>query len=185
MEATISTAATSTVTSRSMLFQALYEEAFPGVAAFVSRMGGSFHDAKDVFQDALVIYHEQSLRDGFEVHTVPAAYVLGIAKHLWLRHHHNDVNKVSLDNLERSIVISEEFFPTPAEHRIVTLLERVGNRCMNLLRAFYYNRQSLQDIAHNGGYASIRSATVQKFKCLEKVRAFVKQKAMQYDDFME
>jgi len=44
---------------------------------------------------------------------------------------------------------------------------------------------SLQEIADEYGYSGVRSATVQKFKCLEKVRESVKEKSLVYDDFME
>ncbi|WP_246230140.1 RNA polymerase sigma factor [Mucilaginibacter humi] len=37
---------------RQQLFINLYKKAFPIVAKYVSRMGGSFDEAKDVFQDA-------------------------------------------------------------------------------------------------------------------------------------
>jgi hypothetical protein len=42
----------------------------------------------------------------------------------------------------------------------------------------------LNEIADAYGYSGVRSATVQKFKCLEKVRETIKQKALTYDDFM-
>ena len=37
---------------REELFISLYKKAFPLVARYVSKMGGSFDEAKDVFQDA-------------------------------------------------------------------------------------------------------------------------------------
>lgn len=45
---------------------------------------------------------------------------------------------------------------------------------MQLLIAFYYDGLSMQDMARRFGFSGTRSATVQKHKCLEKVRAEVK-----------
>jgi DNA-directed RNA polymerase specialized sigma24 family protein len=45
--------------SREALFMKLYQEAFPLVARHVSKMGGSFDEAKDIFQNALVVYYEK------------------------------------------------------------------------------------------------------------------------------
>jgi hypothetical protein len=56
---------------------------------------------------------------------------------------------------------------------------------MELLSAFYYEKEDLQKLAQRFGFSGTRSATVQKFKCLEKVRETVKQKSLQYEDFME
>jgi hypothetical protein len=38
---------------------------------------------------------------------------------------------------------------------------------------FYYFGQQLEQIAADHGYRTIRSATVQKFKCLERLRKAV------------
>ena len=56
---------------------------------------------------------------------------------------------------------------------------------MKLLKGFYYDQLPLTDIATAFGFSGVRSATVQKYKCLEKVRETIKQKALQYEDFME
>jgi len=55
---------------------------------------------------------------------------------------------------------------------------------MDLLRSFYYDELPLNDIAETYGFSGIRSATVQKYKCLEKVRETVKEKALTYEDFL-
>jgi hypothetical protein len=41
------------------------------------------------------------------------------------------------------------------------------------------------DIAGRFGFSGERSATVQKFKCLEKVRDTIKSKSLSYEDFVE
>jgi hypothetical protein len=40
-------------------------------------------------------------------------------------------------------------------------------------------------VAQLFGFSGERSATVQKYKCIEKVRETVKQKALTYEDFLE
>ncbi len=49
----------STVELRETFFMALYKKAFLPVSRYVARMGGSFEEAQDIFQDALVIYYEK------------------------------------------------------------------------------------------------------------------------------
>jgi DNA-directed RNA polymerase specialized sigma24 family protein len=171
--------------SREKLFKALYIKAFPLVAAFVSRKNGSFHEAKDIFQDALVIFHEKLTAERRLTIVSDEAYVLGIAKHLWLRKFKHDKSQVSLDDFELAITLPEDYFPTVQTNKLLAFLERAGNKCLELLRAFYYDKQNMTQITHQFGFASERSATVQKFKCLEKVRDVVKEKAMTYEDFTE
>src|SRR6185312_16771970 len=95
----------STAEAREMLFIALYKSAFPTVARYVSKMGGTFDEAKDIFQDALVIYYEKSVECSFELKTNEKAYILGIAKHLWFKQHRDNSKLTPINGLD---VESEE-----------------------------------------------------------------------------
>jgi RNA polymerase sigma factor (sigma-70 family) len=163
---------------------AFYEQTFPLVARFVSKMGGSFADAKDIFHDALVIFYEKKVNGTLAMALTAEAYILGIAKHLWLRKFRQDKGRFSFDAEERDISLPPDDFGE-ADNRLLALLERSGRRCLELLQAFYYQKLGLPDIAQAFGYQTVRSATVQKYKCLEKVRAQVKQKAIRYEDLVE
>ena len=166
---------------REKLFINLYKSAFPIVARYVSKMGGSFDEAKDIFQDALVIYYEKSVENNFELKTTEKAYLLGIAKHLWLKKHRDNSKHVPIDGFD-----IENAGPTQAfDLKILNFLQTAGKKCMDLLRAFYYDQLPLSDAATLFGFSGVRSATVQKYKCLEKVRETVKEKALTYEDFLD
>lgn len=163
----------------------LYKRAFPRVASFVSHMNGTFDDAKDVFHDALVIYFETLLQKGLEIHTTEEAYILGIAKHIWIwKHNHTRVN-VSLNEMENKIAIPDDYFPSVESKRLLRFLENAGKKCMDLLRTFYYERLSIKKLASALGYLNEHSASVQKYKCIEKIRETIKQKSLSYEDFIE
>ena len=170
---------------REKAFEEWYEMAFPLVARFVHKMNGTFQDAKDVFQDALILFYEKTLEQEFQVQSTEEAYILGIAKHLWLRKYHKDKHSVSLDNFEASISVPQVSAEDINSLRLLRILEKSGQKCMELLRTFYYETLSLGEIASQYGYQNVRSATVQKYKCLEKVRNTVKEKSLRYEDFME
>ena len=167
---------------REELFIKLYKKAFPAVASYISRRGGSFDEAKDVFQDALVIYYEKTVTGNFNPESNETAYLTGIAKYLWLKRYRENDHNISLENIDVSLNTDEDI---PSTKRLLYFLEKAGHKCMELLKSFYYDQQPLNDIAAGFGFSSIRSATVQKYKCLEKVRETIKQKALQYEDFME
>ena len=116
----------------------IYERTFPRVAAFVSHMGGSFGDAKDIFHDALVIYFELSSdHHQIAIQITEESYILGIAKHLWIRKYKRDKNNISLSEIEKEINLPEDYFPTIENKRLLRFLESAGRKCMDLLRAFY------------------------------------------------
>jgi DNA-directed RNA polymerase specialized sigma24 family protein len=166
------------------MFEALYEQAFPAVARFVNSRKGTLDDAFDIFHDALVIFHEKA-EGGFTAATSAEAYVLGIAKHLWLHRFSRERRSVSLDDAEKTMTLPDDYFPKVNDIRLLRFLETAGKRCLELLHAFYYEKRSMDAIAEAFGFSTSRSATVQKFKCIEKVRHTIHEKALQYEDFLE
>jgi DNA-directed RNA polymerase specialized sigma24 family protein len=170
--------------SREKFFEALYETTFPAFARFAARMNASFEDAKDIFHDALIIYYEKSMDADFVPQTKPEAYILGIAKHLWIRKFKDDAYRISLDSLESRIIPPEDYFPTVNETRLLGFLELSGKKCLDLLRKFYYEKIALKHIAAALGYSSVHSATVQKFKCIGKIREAIKSHSANYEDFV-
>jgi len=166
------------------MFETLYERAFPAVARFVSARKGTLDDAFDIFHDALVIFYEKT-ESGFAATTTAEAYVLGIAKHLWLHRYARERQSVSLDDAEKAIALPDDYFPKVNDVRLLRILESAGKRCLELLHAFYYQRQTMDEIAGTFGFNSGRSATAQKFKCMEKVRHTIHEKSLQYEDFLE
>jgi len=175
MEQDLSTA------NRQALFLRLYQEAFPAVAHYVSKTGGTFEAAKDVFQDALVIYYEKTREAHFAIEN-EKAYLLGIARNTWLTKRQPTGLDINLSTTRH--LVAEETVEV-SENRVLMFLERSGKKCMELLQAVYYEKLPMKTIATRFGFSGERSATVQKHKCLEKVRESVKEKSLQYEDFYE
>jgi DNA-directed RNA polymerase specialized sigma24 family protein len=167
---------------RALLFEQLYEETFPSVARFVANRGGTFDDAKDIFQDALVILYEKYAFEKDVVFESPERYLIGIAKHLWIRKFNSDHKTVGLDELEKNISIPGDYYES-GENRLTSLLELTGRKCLQLLRAFYYDNLSLEQVKIFFGFSTTHSASVQKFKCIEKMRNIIQEKSMGYEDF--
>jgi DNA-directed RNA polymerase specialized sigma24 family protein len=169
---------------RKALFMELYQKAFPLVARYVSHMGGSFDEAKDIFQDALVIYYEKLAGGPVKLQHSEKAYLLGIAKHLWSRKNKNNQRHTALDDSLNDMA-TEEMAPSSSSEKLMQLLHTAGQKCMELLQAFYYDKLPLSKIAGTFGFSGVRSATVQKYKCLEKIRDTIKEKSLTYEDFLE
>lgn len=169
--------------SLDILFRQLYQDVFPSVARYIAKRGGTMENAQDVFQDALIVYYEQVLCLNKIVHKRPKAYLFGIVKHLWIHQLKLGINYEAIDQeLER---FADEQYMQPDEHQLMHFLMNAGEKCLHLLKSFYYDKLSMSKLASQFGFSSERSATVQKFKCLEKVRGFVKEKQLQYEDFIE
>ncbi|MGY3088442.1 RNA polymerase sigma factor (sigma-70 family) [Hymenobacter sp. UYAg731] len=162
------------LTDREQALTQLYRRAFPLVRRHVSRHGGSVQDAQDIFHDALVILYEQAVGGTLVLTAAPSTYLVGISRNLW---HHEQRRRARLPHEalpDELNTMAEE--PTEAEPAFAVLdyVARLGEKCRNVLLAFYYFQQPLTQIAEANGYRSVRSATVQKFKCLERLRESVR-----------
>lgn len=174
---------------REAKFLSLYLESFPAIARYISKMGGSFEEAKDVFQDALVIYFEKTQFNKPVLRQGEKAYLFGIARYLWNKHYKENSKTIPFDRpgneFDEETDLADSPYKEVSAPRLLNLLSKAGEKCMQLLSAFYYENLDMETLAKRFGFSGARSATAQKFKCLEKVKETVKEKALQYEDIIE
>ena len=173
------------------IFAALYEASFPVVARYIALRGGTLAEAEDVFQDTLLIYYEKTRDGSFHVERGEKEYIFGVARYLWAKRYRENERHTPLDEM---VAAYERQTPEPqwkeweepqiAHHRIVRVLQAAGQKCMRLLTAFYYEKLDMDSLAERFGFSGRRSATAQKFKCLQKVKKLVKEESLQYEDFL-
>lgn len=140
------------------------------------RRGGTAEDAQDVFHDALVILYEQAVGSQLMLTAAPGTYLVGIARNLW-RHELRRRARLPQDALpDAPGYLAAEAAPATEETAFAVLdyVEQLGAKCKSILLAFYYFQQPLTQIAADHDYRSVRSATVQKFKYLERLRQSVR-----------
>jgi len=132
-----------------------------------------------VFQEALVVLYERAVGGTLDLTAPASAYLLGTARHLW---QHEQRRRARLptaplpdNDLPGHAAEDPAAEPAgPGPEDLLAYVAQLGTRCRDLLLAFYYFEQPLAQIAHAFAYRSVRSATVQKFKCLERLRYAVR-----------
>ena len=154
-----------------LAFTQLYRQ-LPDVMTMVRTHGGSRTEARDLFQDALVIIHEKAQDPAWMFTGSLAAYLYGICRNLWLAElramgraeKHIDALAAQPDNEQ----------PTTDNEPLTQLAERafaaLGEKCRELLTRFYLNNEPLAAIAEAFGYAGEGAAKTRKYKCLEQAR---------------
>lgn len=178
---TLTEAPVASYATKETLFTRLYLQAFPAVARFISRQGGTLEEAQDIFQEALLVYYEKVAVNQFEPSSSHQAYMLGIARNLWLKEQEKIVRTEPISNADVAEVPTSQ----PVSEKLLLFLQQSGKKCMDMLQSFYYEKLSMREVSSRFGFRSERSATVQKYKCLEKVREQVKAKSLTYEDFLD
>jgi RNA polymerase sigma factor (sigma-70 family) len=164
------------LTNRGQVLRQLYRQSFPVVRHHVLQHGGTEAEAKDVFQDAMVVFYEKAVSGTLHLTAAPATYVLAVARNRWrqeLEHRQRRPHThLAAGHLELPAAEPEAEATTVP---VLDYLESLSEKCRDILLSFYYFRQPLEQIATTHAYRSVRSATVQKFKCLERLRNAVRQ----------
>ena len=156
----------------------LYQRTFPMVLHHVKRNHGTTQDAKDVFHDALLLFYEKAVGNRLTLTASASTYLVGICRNLWLRELDRRRRVTHLNDQEPGtpecpITADEQEWDEENDIPLLEYVDRLGEKCKSVLLSFYYFRQTMDQIARAHQYRNVRSATVQKFKCLERLRKSV------------
>ncbi|GGF27749.1 hypothetical protein GCM10011383_44310 [Hymenobacter cavernae] len=169
-------------TDRERTLTDLYRQTFPVVRRHVLRHSGSAQDAQDVFHDALIVFYEKAVHGNLVLTAAPSTYLVSVCRNLWHRELSRRSRQPSAALLDEHAELAEAAAPEVAEapsgsNSVLDYVEQLGAKCKSILVSFYYFNEPLEQIAAAHQYRSVRSATVQKFKCLERLRNAVRKVA--------
>lgn len=144
------------------------------VQSLILNNNGSADDAKDVFQEAMIILFEKVRGGGFELNCQLKTYIYSVSRRLWLKKLQQQ-NRFSISGDETEVVaVEEEIEEHEKRNTEFTMMERalnsIGEPCKSLLESFYLQKKSMQDIASSFGYTNADNAKTQKYKCLVRLK---------------
>lgn len=144
------------------------------VQALIINNNGSTEDAKDVFQEAMIVLYEKVQSGNFELSCQIKTFVYSVSRRLWLKKLLQQ-NRVTLsDSHEEVISVDGEVEDHEKRNAEFSMMEKamsgLGEPCKSLLEAFYMQKKSMQEIAGNFGYTNAENAKNQKYKCLMRLK---------------
>lgn len=140
---------------------------------------GQEDDARDLFQETLMVLYEKSKDPEFILECKPKTYIYAVGHRLWLKHlYHEHRQPVSSLKEEEALEAPTGIEDDLSAHEIReeqfqvmdSALERLGEPCKSLLQDFYIHRRSMQEIAEKYGYTNPDNAKTQKYKCLNRLK---------------
>ncbi len=155
--------------------ETLYKSHFTMIQHFVENNNGSFDDARDVFQEAMIALYEKVQLDSFVLTCQIKTYLFSICKHLWLKRL-QQMGKYSspLSENEESISIELDMGQIEKKDAAFAIMDRalnsLGEPCKSLLEGYYLNKKGMQELASQFGYTNADNAKNQKYKCLMRLK---------------
>ena len=156
-------------------YQLLYQCYYPVVERYVLRNNGTQADARDVFQDALLVLCRQTAQDDFALTCSLKTYLFAISQNLWLKHLRKAKRglRIELESLQRTdngsfslgweCALEEE---TTLALKINRWLSRITIHCQTLLKNLFLLGRSFREL----GYKNKHTAQNQQYKCLRQLR---------------
>ncbi|GAA4333541.1 sigma-70 family RNA polymerase sigma factor [Flaviaesturariibacter amylovorans] len=154
--------------------ESIYREHYNMVQALVVNNSGSAEDAKDIFQEALLVLYEKVTAGGFELHCQLKTYLYSVSRRLWLKRLLQQNRFISSDSDAETVPVEDELDTHEQRAREFELMEKamggLGEPCRSLLEAFYLQKKGMQEIAAQFGYTNADNAKNQKYKCLLRLK---------------
>lgn len=153
----------------------IYREHFPMILKMILNNNGEEADAKDIFQESLIVLYDKAQSEDFVLKSQLKTFLYSVCRRLWLKR----LNKHGFFDLDIQDVA--EYIPVEdtlqqhkeKEHQFFMMeesLKLLGEPCQTIIRDFYLHEMSMQEICEKFGYTNTDNAKTQKYKCLQRLK---------------
>lgn len=155
--------------------ESIYKSNFSMIQAFILNNNGSYDDARDIFQEAMIVLYENAKTDSFVLTCQIKTYLYSICRRLWLKRL-QQINRFGgqIENLEETVQVEEDLEIQERRNADFAIMERamgsLGEPCKSLLEAYYLQKKGMNEIAEDFGYTNADNAKNQKYKCLVRLK---------------
>lgn len=154
----------------------IYKDHFPLVMNYIIKNNGSEDDAKDVFQEAIIVLYDKIKEGDFQLTSRLQTYIYSVSRFIWLKKL-NSSHRLTVnlhEEMEQSLVAEDDVEETQAKELQFHLMEEsltlLGEPCQTIIKDFYIHDLSMQEICEKFGYTNANNAKTQKYKCLQRLK---------------
>lgn len=136
---------------------------------------GNEADAKDVYQESIIILYNKVKAGDFELTSKLKTYIYSVCRRIWLKKMSQKSNK------ECELKDIHDFLPVENDLELHELRDlqfskmeesmlMLGEPCRTIIQDFYMQNKSMQEICDKFGYTNPDNAKTQKYKCLQRLK---------------
>ena len=153
----------------------LYVAYFPMVLQLIINNNGTPDDAKDIYQEAVIVLYNKIKKGDFELNSKLKTFLYSVCRRLWLKR----LNQMSryggdLKDFQEYVPVEDEVEDQHERNlqfsKMQSALGMLGEPCKTIIEDFYINNRSMQDICERFGYTNADNAKTQKYKCLQRLK---------------
>ncbi|NJN78626.1 MAG: sigma-70 family RNA polymerase sigma factor [Saprospiraceae bacterium] len=167
--------------NNSKIINEIYEKYSKAITHYVTTNNGTSEDARDVFQEGMIVLFKKIHTPDFELTSSLLTYFYSLCKFIWSNKlRKKQLNIVEIEDtpeLMDSHSIQEDLEHKERSDFYIQKFKQLGDGCQKVLTLFYEGTK-MKQIAEIMGFASSNYATKRKHKCKEQLMKLVTE-----DDF--
>lgn len=153
----------------------IYKENFNMIQSFILNNNGSYDEARDIFQEAMIALYEKSQTDSFVLTCQIKTYLYSVCRRLWLKRLQQMGRFTgSVDGFEETVAVEEDLETHEKRNAEFAIMDRalnsLGEPCKSLLQGYYLKKMDMNTLAAEFGYTNADNAKNQKYKCLMRLK---------------
>jgi RNA polymerase sigma factor (sigma-70 family) len=153
----------------------LYIGYYPMVLQFILNNNGDEEDAKDVYQEAIIVLYNKIKTGSFELSSKLKTYLYSVSRRIWLKKLAQQRKKTNnIADFEDVLAVDDDLEQHEAKDlqfaQMKVALESLGEPCKTIIQDFYIQGLSMQEICEKFGYTNTDNAKTQKYKCLQRLK---------------
>ena len=155
--------------------ETIYKDNFKMVQAFILNNSGSYDDARDIFQEAMITLYEKAKSESFVLTSQIKTYIYSVCRRLWLKRLQQMGRYVPHSEiLEETVAVEDDIAIHDKRNADFAIMDRamnsLGEPCKSLLESYYLQKKGMHEIAADFGYTNADNAKNQKYKCLMRLK---------------
>lgn len=160
---------------RNDALEVLYKRYYSTVLHLVISNNGTEHDAKDLYQETVLIVYEKFRYGNTELSCSLKTFIYSIARNLWLKKlKKNGSGNVSISDNESFLNLVDDMENAESNEKIYeqisSALQNLGEPCRSLIEDFYIKGMNMLSITEKYAYSNSDTAKTQKYKCLMRLK---------------
>lgn len=153
----------------------MYRTFFPMVLKMILNNNGDEEDAKDIFQEALIVLYDKVQQDDFTLNSQLKTFLYSVCRRLWLKRlNSKGFFDLDIQDFAEHIPVDDDLQQHREKEMQFLLMEQslklLGEPCQTIIQDFYLHQLSMQEICEKFGYTNADNAKTQKYKCLQRLK---------------
>lgn len=145
----------------------LYDTCLPKIEKMILKRGGSEGDAKDIFQDAMIILYRKLREEELSLTCKLTTYLFAISKNLWIHEYKTNKYRFSMSS-DKMDMVNEPYVEDQYELKLLEIFDRhflrLSKKCQKILK-LHFKGKKISEIRKALKYDTDQYTMDRKYRC--------------------